>query len=110
MGEIADMMLDGTLCEWCGAYLGEGDGFTRRCDGCKKDAPVIMLEKNSVCPECGKALTCTGIFSHYNAKHPRLDGELRAFETFWQRKHQERNKKAKQTAWLGWIERANVGQ
>ncbi|MBZ9939183.1 hypothetical protein LB518_22995 [Mesorhizobium sp. BR1-1-16] len=32
MGEIAEMMLDGTLCEGCGAYLdGEGDGIPRYC-------------------------------------------------------------------------------
>lgn len=32
MGEIADMMLDGTLCEACGTYMeGDGDGFPRYC-------------------------------------------------------------------------------
>ncbi len=35
MGEIADMMIDGTLCEGCGAYLGEGDGYPRRCPSCE---------------------------------------------------------------------------
>ena len=31
MGEIADMMLDGTLCEGCGEYIGEGDGYPQYC-------------------------------------------------------------------------------
>ena len=32
MGEIAEMMLDGTLCEGCGVYLeGDGEGFPRYC-------------------------------------------------------------------------------
>lgn len=31
MGEIADMMIDGTLCEGCGEYIGEGDGFPQYC-------------------------------------------------------------------------------
>lgn len=33
MGEIAEMMLDGTLCEGCGEYIdGEGaEGFPRYC-------------------------------------------------------------------------------
>lgn len=31
MGDIADMMLDGTLCEGCGEYIGEGDGFPQYC-------------------------------------------------------------------------------
>lgn len=41
MGEIAEMMLDGTLCEGCGVYLeGEGLGIPRRCRDCRKHAPV----------------------------------------------------------------------
>ena len=34
MGEIAEMMLDGTLCECCGVYLGDADGFPCRCASC----------------------------------------------------------------------------
>lgn len=41
MGEIAEMMLDGTLCEGCGEYLdGDGDGVPRYCGGCKAPAPM----------------------------------------------------------------------
>lgn len=39
MGEIAEMMLDGTLCEGCGEFLGDPVGYPRycsRCDGTKK--------------------------------------------------------------------------
>lgn len=32
MGEIAEMMLDGTLDEWTGEYLGPGPGFPRSRD------------------------------------------------------------------------------
>lgn len=35
MGDIADAMLDGTLCETCGVYLGEGLGFPRKCEVCR---------------------------------------------------------------------------
>jgi hypothetical protein len=38
MGEIADAILEGDLCEICGVYLGEGDGFPRTCTGCGGDA------------------------------------------------------------------------
>lgn len=40
MGEIADMMLDGTLCEGCGVYLEDedSDGVPRRCAGCGGEA------------------------------------------------------------------------
>lgn len=34
MGEIAEMMLDGTLCESCGEFIGDGDGYPRKCGGC----------------------------------------------------------------------------
>ena len=31
MGEIAEMMLDGTLCEGCGEYLGSDAGYPQYC-------------------------------------------------------------------------------
>jgi hypothetical protein len=37
MGEIADMMLDGTLCQVCGAYIGDAEGYPRTCIGCRED-------------------------------------------------------------------------
>ena len=38
-GEIADMMLDGTLCEGCGEYMGGDVGYPRRCSGCGVHKP-----------------------------------------------------------------------
>lgn len=42
MGEIAEMMLDGTLCEGCGVYIGDGgSGFPRYCSAaCARDRGV----------------------------------------------------------------------
>ena len=37
MGEIADMMLEGVLCQICGVYLGEGDGYPMTCPGCSDE-------------------------------------------------------------------------
>lgn len=39
MGEVADMMLDGTLCVSCGVYIeqGEAQGFPRKCKHCQED-------------------------------------------------------------------------
>lgn len=34
MGEYAEYMLNGDDCQFCGEYLGEGDGFPRSCSGC----------------------------------------------------------------------------
>lgn len=45
MGEIAEMMLDGTLCECCGAYIGPGEGFPRYCSKqCALDRGAIFTD------------------------------------------------------------------
>ena len=40
MGDIADWMIEGGGCQWCGAMIGDGDGdgYPRLCRGCSKDA------------------------------------------------------------------------
>lgn len=38
MGDVSDMMLDGTLCEQCGTYLGNAVDHPRLCPGCQRDA------------------------------------------------------------------------
>lgn len=39
MGEIAEMMLDGTLCASCGVYMdGEPAGFPEDCETCALEA------------------------------------------------------------------------
>lgn len=35
MGDIAEMILEGILCEFCGVYLGEGQGFPDNCKACE---------------------------------------------------------------------------
>lgn len=40
MGEIADMMLDGTMCEGCGEFMnigGEPAGYPVRCAACGEE-------------------------------------------------------------------------
>jgi uncharacterized Zn finger protein (UPF0148 family) len=36
MGDIAEMMLDGTLCQGCGVYMGKGDGYPVSCAACQR--------------------------------------------------------------------------
>jgi hypothetical protein len=50
MGEIADMMLDGTLCEQCGEFIDEGGGFPRLCASCSSEADKSE-KKNDVFPK-----------------------------------------------------------
>lgn len=47
MGDIADMMLDGTLCEGCGVYMGDAQGIPGRCAGCA-EAPAPRAPKRPV--------------------------------------------------------------
>ena len=46
MGEIAEMHLDGTLCEMCGVYLdGDVPGYPRYCSSsCAKDRGAHMSQ------------------------------------------------------------------
>jgi hypothetical protein len=81
MGEIADMMLDGTLCEACGEYIGEGEGFPRYCsEECARNRGVGLEEKPKrkeqirlarspivKCPICGKMTR--GLEQHTRDKH-----------------------------------------
>jgi hypothetical protein len=40
MGDIADAILDGDLCQVCGEYMEDGDGFPRTCAGCGGDDDI----------------------------------------------------------------------
>lgn len=40
MGEIADQILEGQMCQWCGEYLGDGDGYPTICAGCQAEEGV----------------------------------------------------------------------
>jgi hypothetical protein len=40
MGEIAELMLDGAMCQWCGEVLGDGDGYPVVCAGCQRQHDV----------------------------------------------------------------------
>lgn len=48
MGEIAEMHLDGTLCEACGVFLdGESPGYPRYCSAdCAEDRDIETHESN----------------------------------------------------------------
>ncbi len=59
MGEIADMMLDGTLCACCGCELGQDTGYPIYCDGCKPDfidehPKFVSTPRAHECGFCGK--------------------------------------------------------
>lgn len=38
MGEIADWLMQGGGCEWCGEHIGYEEGYPRLCRGCADNA------------------------------------------------------------------------
>lgn len=77
MGEYAEMMLDGTCCEGCGEYLGDGDGFPAYCSpqcaagrGAEYDVlPPPQWSKKTKCPECGRKVKAVGLRDHLRDMH-----------------------------------------
>lgn len=48
MGEIAEMMLDGTMCAGCGEWLNDGEdgeGYPGYCEGCADDYREVAPER-----------------------------------------------------------------
>lgn len=91
MGEIADMMLDGTLCEGCGCFIDfdGGDGFPRYCsDQCARDRgrddlveDVVLPDgrrldtpnpKKTNCPHCKRRVKVAGLADHVRDVHPDI--------------------------------------
>lgn len=69
MGEIADMLLDGTMCEGCGEWFGDGQapGYPRYHKRCRpKPAPIPPKVK---CGVCGKKVKAAGLADHTRAAH-----------------------------------------
>ena len=95
-GDVADAMLDGTLCEGCGEFIGSPVGYPVRCAGCKQDDPVdadqsayewvrsrsqavpdpklIPVDQNSratvSCHSCQKKVKEVGLGRHVKDAHP----------------------------------------
>lgn len=66
MGEIADMIIEGVLCEQCGAYVGDEVGFPRSCPDCERErTPKVK------CAYCSKMVAPSGMLQHHAAKHAR---------------------------------------
>ena len=89
MGEVAEMMLDGTLCAGCGVYLGSSEmDCPCLCDDCAKDrkddgmlvervgkiwvdaGPSFPKKAKKVrCPTCSRMVKATGINDHNRVMH-----------------------------------------
>lgn len=79
MGDIADMMLSGELCECCGVYIDEhADGIPRYCSAkCAADrswtAPAPTAAPNNsakvACPQCARLVKKAGLADHMRDAH-----------------------------------------
>ena len=70
MGEIAEMMLDGTLCEGCGVAMpGDAPGFPRRCRQCKKHDSQPAPDERVPCKTCGRRVKFIGLKDHMRDSH-----------------------------------------
>lgn len=67
MGEITDMILDGTLCQECGVYMGDPVGYPVTCGACNSDTADPSVDKTA-CPFCGKRKR--NVQAHIDAVHP----------------------------------------
>ena len=71
MGEIAEAMIDGELCEGCGVYLGQGPGYPRKCRDCKRTENDPHPQTKVPCKQCGRYVKFCGMRDHVKASHPK---------------------------------------
>lgn len=70
MGEYAEMMLDGTLCQVCGVFMGhQPPGFPLTCRGCESPAHRSPAVEKVKCPTCGKRVKAVGLADHQRDVH-----------------------------------------
>ena len=77
MGEISDWVLEGGLCQECGEYLGEGDGFPTSCPGCaalhenhkEPESPAKPKTTKFKCPLCERHIRAAGLSMHIRDVH-----------------------------------------
>lgn len=77
MGDIADAMLEGDLCEGCGVYMPGGAGFPQRCSDCSRggsDFPRVHTAKVK-CPTCKKTVKAVGLSDHMRDAHKSTGGK-----------------------------------
>ena len=76
MGEMAEYMLNGDDCQYCGEYIGQGDGYPRSCASCaENEKPKAEKMK---CTQCNKKLNGQqGLEAHAKIKHNKInEGEI----------------------------------
>jgi len=73
MGDIADMMLDGTLDCITGEYMGSTCGYPRTYEGRRRKTKGQKNRVPTPCPECGKRVKKMGLKDHRKNAHGVTD-------------------------------------
>lgn len=68
MGEYAEMMLDGTCCQYCGEYLGSDAGYPQSCPSCAEEE-AERDDPKTRCKICNKRVKKVGLKDHMRDKH-----------------------------------------
>lgn len=45
MGEYAEMVLEGLVCQYCGEYMGDDPGYPQTCNDCQHELTVAEVEQ-----------------------------------------------------------------
>jgi len=75
VGEYADLLLNGDVCQYCMCEFGEGDGYPRSCRGCRQHEPKEVKPKKPQpiakvsCPTCKKRVKHNGLADHMRDAH-----------------------------------------
>lgn len=78
MGDIADMIIEGVLCQGCGEYMGDGNGYPQWCRACMKTedrketlpGPKPGAKQKKVrCAHCNRRIAEGGMQQHMRDKH-----------------------------------------
>jgi hypothetical protein len=75
MGDVADAMLDGDLCQCCGVYMEGGAGYPQTCNACQRNNAeaaqrvVRPMVAKVACPTCGKKVKAAGLADHQRDAH-----------------------------------------
>ena len=76
MGEISEMMLDGTLCSGCGDFIGVCEGVPARCAACrdrpKRGLPQHLAKAKVPCPQCKRRVKRVGLNDHIRDAHGEI--------------------------------------
>lgn len=81
MGEVAEMMVNGLLCQCCGVLMDDHEepGYARTCNGCLRDMerPQHVSQVPKVaCPTCGKKVKPLGLRDHQRDVHGQGSAEV----------------------------------